>query len=98
MTFGFSVGTTWTDKNCVMLKNSREMKNQGHDKAAMARLCMDEDNAIAFELAGTPCPRKLKSTQNAVATINGWKQDAKKGEKTGDRTALLTAGGDTSAE
>ena len=69
MTFGFSVGTTWTDKNCVMLKNAREMKNQGHDKAAKIRLCMDEDNAIAFAAAGAPCPRALKTAQNAAAMM-----------------------------
>jgi len=91
MTFGFSVGTTWTDKNCIMLKNSREMKNQGHDKAAKARLCMDEDNAIAFELAGTPCPPKLKSSQNAVATIKSWQDSAAADAKSKEQTAFLKA-------
>ena len=75
MQFGFSVGSTWTDSNCIMLKNSRELKMQGHNKAAKARLCMDDDNAMAFELAGNPCPRALKSTQNAIATLNTWKAD-----------------------
>lgn len=75
MQFGFSVGSTWTDSNCIMLKNSRELKMQGHDKAAKARLCMDGDNAMAFELAGEPCPRALKSTQNAIATLGEWKAD-----------------------
>ena len=73
MQFGFSIGSTWTDSNCIMLKNSRELKMQGHSKAAKARLCMDSDNAMAFELAGTPCPRALKSTQNAIATLGEWK-------------------------
>lgn len=75
MSFGFSVGTTWTDSNCIMLKNSRELKAQGHNKAAKARLCMDDDNAMAFELAGDPCPRALKSAQNAVAVMNEWKAE-----------------------
>ena len=69
MSFGFSIGTTWTDSNCIMLKNARELKMQGHEKAAKARLCMDSDNAMAFELAGEPCPRALKSSQAAVAQI-----------------------------
>ena len=60
--FGFSVASSWTDSNCIMLKNARELKAQGHEKAAKARLCMDEDNALAFELAGEPCPRVLPST------------------------------------
>lgn len=75
MQFGFSIGSTWTDSNCIMLKNSRELKMQGHNKAAKARLCMDSDNAMAFELAGEPCPRALKSTQNAIATLGAWKAD-----------------------
>ena len=52
-----------------MLKNARELKVQGHEKAAKARLCMDSDNAMAFELAGEPCPRALKTSQAAVAAI-----------------------------
>lgn len=67
--FGFSVGAAWTDSNCIMLKNARELKAQGHHKAAKARLCMDEDNAMAFELAGEPCPRALPSTQAAIAKL-----------------------------
>lgn len=73
--FGFSVGSTWQDSNCVMLKNARELKNQGYDKAAKARLCMNEDNALAFELAGEPCPRALASTQAAIAKIRAWNPD-----------------------
>lgn len=67
MNFGFSIGTTWTDSNCIMLKNARELKVQGHEKAAKARLCMDADNAKAFELAGEPCPQSLKTAQDARA-------------------------------
>jgi hypothetical protein len=72
---GLSVSSSWQDENCVMLKNARELKNQGHDKAAKARLCMDDDNALAFELAGEPCPRALPSTQAALARIREWNPD-----------------------
>lgn len=75
MSFGFSLGTTWTDSNCIMLKNARELKSQGHEKAAKARLCMDDDNAMAFELAGEPCPRALQSSQAAVAKIRDYNPD-----------------------
>lgn len=75
MSFGFSLGTTWTDSNCIMLKNARELKVQGHEKAAKARLCMDSDNAMAFELAGEPCPRALKTSQAAVATMREYNPD-----------------------
>ena len=72
MNFGFSVGTTWTDSNCIMLKNARELRAQGHVKAAKARLCMDDDNAMAFQLAGNPCPEALKTAQNALASVREW--------------------------
>jgi hypothetical protein len=68
-TFGFSVGSTWTDSNCIMLKNARELQAQGHHKAAKVRLCMNEDNAMAFELVGQPCPRQLASTQAVLAEL-----------------------------
>jgi hypothetical protein len=67
--FGFSVASAWTDSNCIMLKNARELNAQGYPKAARARLCMNEENALAFELAGQPCPRALPSTQAALAKI-----------------------------
>lgn len=54
--FGISGGSTWTDKNCVMLKNSRELWNMGLKEAALARMCMDSDNKEAIELSGIHCP------------------------------------------
>jgi hypothetical protein len=63
VSFGFSAGTTWTDNNCVMLKNSREMWNMGFKGAALARLCMDSLNKEALESTGINCPtRREKST------------------------------------
>lgn len=56
VSFGFSAGTTWTDENCVMLKNAREIWNMGFKGAALARLCMDKRNREAFELTGINCP------------------------------------------
>ncbi|MEM9682614.1 MAG: hypothetical protein AAF942_05065 [Pseudomonadota bacterium] len=70
--FGFSVGSSWTEEACVTLKNARELSNQGHPKAAKARLCMNEDNALAFEMTGEPCPRALPSTQAALDEIRQW--------------------------
>jgi hypothetical protein len=58
VSFGFSAGTTWTDANCVMLKNSREMWNMGFKGAALARLCMDDLNKEAFEATGIRCPAR----------------------------------------
>ena len=71
---GFSIGSTWTDPNCIMLKNARELMAQGYPKAAKMRLCMNEENAMAFELAGEPCPRQLASTQAALAQLRASEQ------------------------
>ena len=69
--FGFSVGSTWTDDNCITVTNAKEMKRQGYEKAAKARLCMDDDNAMAFELANDPCPRALETSRRAAAAVKG---------------------------
>lgn len=53
---GISLGATWRDENCVMLKNSRELWNMGMRQAALARMCMDTENAKALEASGVECP------------------------------------------
>jgi len=52
MSFGVSLGSTWTDKNCVMLKNARELWNQGKHPAAMALLCTDDDINYSISVSG----------------------------------------------
>lgn len=58
--FGISFGSTKIDKNCVMLKNSRELWNMGFRQAAVARMCMDSDNRKALESTGWMCPAEEK--------------------------------------
>lgn len=67
MSFGFSLGSTWTDKNCVMLKNSRELWNMGMKDPAIARMCMDDLNRDALEVSGIMCPDfdKLREDRKA---------------------------------
>jgi hypothetical protein len=68
--FGITVGSSWTDANCVMLKNAREMFNMGMPDVAFARLCMDSLNREAIELTGKVCPqtaKEEKAKQTAVA-------------------------------
>ena len=55
--FSLSVGSTWADKNCIMLKNARELWNMGLRDAAFARMCMDADNREAVKLSGGTCPQ-----------------------------------------
>lgn len=80
VSFGFSAGTTWTDENCVMLKNAREIWNMGFKGAALARLCMDKRNREAFELTGINCP---VSSQEARAADGSTLADG--GSRTGSR-------------
>ena len=67
VSIGISVGTTWRDDNCVMLKNSRELWNMGLRNAAVARMCMDNENSLALEVTGVTCPDfdAARAKQNA---------------------------------
>jgi len=62
--FGLSIGGTWSDTNCKLLKNSRELWNMGMKAAAMALMCTDAANRDALEITGFECPQTLKSARN----------------------------------
>ncbi|MDB5761758.1 MAG: hypothetical protein JWQ21_753 [Herminiimonas sp.] len=64
VSLGISIGSTWTDNNCLMLKNSREMWNMGFKGAALARMCMDEQNRAALEATGINCPNGVGNTKS----------------------------------
>jgi hypothetical protein len=55
--FGISVGKTYTDTNCVRLKNSRELWNMGMHEAALALQCKDAETRDALEATGFPCSK-----------------------------------------
>lgn len=61
---GISFGKTYEDKNCIMLKNSRELWNMGMRGAAMARMCMDKLNREALEMTGFVCPQTEREKAN----------------------------------
>lgn len=79
VSFAFSVGSSWTDENCVMLKNAREIWNMGFKGAALARLCMDTLNKEALEATGIQCPvrstAKAQSSETTAANNNSAMQD-----------------------
>lgn len=58
MSFGVAIGSTWTDKNCMMLKNARELWNQGDHAASMALLCTDEDINYSISVSGGVMDRR----------------------------------------
>jgi hypothetical protein len=64
--FGGSLGSTYKDVNCVMLKNARELWNMGMRGAALARMCMDGENKEALEMTGFECPQTTRDKTRAV--------------------------------
>lgn len=63
---GIAMGSTYIDRNCQTLKNSRELWNMGQRAAALARMCMDDLNREAMELSGYECPQTTKAKANAA--------------------------------
>lgn len=61
---GVALGSTWTDTNCVRLKNARELWNMGMRAASVAMLCNDAEIRSALEVTGYKCPTaENKSTK-----------------------------------
>lgn len=77
--FGVSVGSTWSDTNCKLLKNSRELWNMGMKAAAMALMCTDIANREALEITGFECPQSARDkamNQQAAASSQSGSQAA----------------------
>jgi len=53
---GISAGTTYTEDNCIRLKNAKVMYDMGMKVAAVSIMCQDSKVFDAMLHAGTPCP------------------------------------------
>lgn len=55
--FGGSLGSTWTDKECVNRLNAREVRTLGSDGALAAKeiMCSNEVVRLAYRHIGKPC-------------------------------------------
>ena len=53
---GISAGTTFTEDNCVRLKNAKTLYDMGMKVAAVSTMCQDQKVFEAMMHAGTPCP------------------------------------------
>lgn len=89
MSFGLSVGSTWTDEECVRRKNATFMHNIGQREIAMIMMCENKSVYKAVMAAGSArqkelcgvvhnggkdtVKRQLKEGQNVPATA-GWSQ------------------------
>lgn len=53
---GISAGTTFTEENCIRLKNAKTLYDMGMKVAAVSVMCQDTKVFDAMMHAGTPCP------------------------------------------
>ena len=53
---GISAGTTFTEENCIRLKNAKTLYDMGMKVAAVSVMCQDKKVFDAMIHAGTPCP------------------------------------------
>jgi len=53
---GISAGTTFTEENCLRLKNAKTLYDMGMKVAAVSVMCQDQKVFDAMMMAGTPCP------------------------------------------
>ena len=53
---GISAGTTFTEENCLRLKNAKTLYDMGMKVAAVSVMCQDKNVFDAMMMAGTPCP------------------------------------------
>ena len=56
ISFGFSIGGTWLDSDCVRRKDATSLYNMGHKKAALVLMCQNENVRNAMQSAGDICP------------------------------------------
>src|SRR5210317_1950433 len=79
---GISAGTTFTEDNCIRLKNAKTLYDMGMKVAAVSVMCQDKKVFDAMMMAGTPCPYE---GQIGEAAKIGWEshEDKKKHELNG---------------
>ena len=67
--FSLSLGATYTEQNCLRLKNAKTLYDFGMKVAAVSLLCADPSGEIhrAMAMAGTPCPYMGKIGSEATA-------------------------------
>jgi len=72
---GISVGSTFTEENCIRLKNAKTLYDMGMKVAAVSVMCQDKKVFDAMMNAGTPCPYDGLIGDAAKAA---WKSDTAK--------------------
>jgi hypothetical protein len=75
---GISAGTTFTEENCIRLKNAKTMYDMGMKVAAVSIMCQDKKVFDAMMHAGTPCPY---NGQIGQAARLGWETHVEETQK-----------------
>ena len=75
---GISAGTTFTEENCIRLKNAKTLYDMGMKVAAVSVMCQDKKVFDAMNHAGTPCP--YNGTIGEAARL-GWESHVEQTEK-----------------
>ena len=75
---GISAGTTFTEENCIRLKNAKTMYDMGMKVAAVSIMCQDKKVFDAMMHAGTPCPY---NGQIGSAARLGWETHVEETQK-----------------
>lgn len=75
---GISAGGTFTEENCMRLKNAKVLYDMGMKVAAVSVMCQDEKIFDAMLHAGTPCPY---NGQIGEAARLGWETHVDQTEK-----------------
>ena len=95
---GISAGGTFTEENCIRLKNAKVMYDMGMKVAAVSVMCQDKLVFDAMMHAGTPCPY---NGQIGEAARLGWeshvevtKQELKESDEASiEKVATYSLGG-----
>src|SRR6056300_1520537 len=95
---GISAGTTFTEDNCIRLKNAKTLYDMGIKVAAVSVMCQDKKVFDAMMHAGTPCPY---DGQIGDAAKLGWethvertRQELEEMDKPSvEKTAIMGMGG-----
>jgi hypothetical protein len=75
---GISAGTTFTEENCIRLKNAKTLYDMGMKVAAVSVMCQDKKVFDAMMHAGTPCPY---NGQIGEAARLGWETHVEQTQK-----------------
>lgn len=85
---GISAGTTFTEENCIRLKNSKVLYDMGMKVAAVSVMCQDPKVFDAMMHAGTPCPY---DGQIGEAAKLGWESHVEETRKEIEESDKLDA-------